>query len=141
MLRTNIFVFVSTMLVFAKTLPALKNTNGHEIIDGNCSSTPYDDRVYYDHVDKTSWPFIIRSETVTYYGDRQIYCIQALNQKVNGTGGSANITEGGVGHNFVVVELESNRSHGLEFYVSIYAKNSSINAIKSPMAQNLSEFE
>ncbi|KAL1490336.1 hypothetical protein ABEB36_013050 [Hypothenemus hampei] len=120
LLLTTVMVLIST-----QPLPNLTNTSGHEIVDGNCTNVTATDRVYYDHVDKAAIPLIIRSEDVHYRGDSIIYCIQALNQKNEETGGTSNITSGGVGHSYVDIDLESYRSHGLEFYVSIYASNHS----------------
>ncbi|XP_030756694.1 uncharacterized protein LOC115882644 [Sitophilus oryzae] len=119
------FVFATVVYAFPPALIAngkLKNTYGPDITDGNCASTPDQDLVFTDHVHKTKIPFFKRSATSTYYGDKTIYCIRAINQKSADRGGNANVTEGGVGHSFATIEMESYVDHGIEFIINIYGK-------------------
>ncbi|ENN77355.1 hypothetical protein D910_08828 [Dendroctonus ponderosae] len=119
--------FIQFAVVFALlaslglTQAELKNTGGHQIIDGNCTDISRSDRVYFHQVDKMAFPFFIRSETDTYYGDRSISCIMAINEKDISTGGTVIITSGGVGHSYVTMQFKSYRSHGLDFSVSVYS--------------------
>ncbi|CAG9766927.1 unnamed protein product [Ceutorhynchus assimilis] len=96
--------------------------SGHDIIYGKCTNTTDADLVFHDYLHLTRIPFFTRSGKSHWHGDQIIYCIKALNQKSQQTGGSANITEGGVGHTFVTIQMESYVSHGIEFYIYVWAE-------------------
>lgn len=49
-----------------------------------------------------------------------ITCVVALDDRQDGTGGSAEIIGGGVNHDFVEVEITSQFYRGFEFTVSVY---------------------
>ncbi|XP_050293136.1 uncharacterized protein LOC126733782 [Anthonomus grandis grandis] len=100
----------------------LNASSGHDVIDGNCTNTTDADLVFKDYIHLHRVPFFTRSGKSEWHGDQKIYCVQALNQKSDETGGTANITEGGVGHNYVTIEMNSYVSHGIEFYIYVWAK-------------------
>lgn len=52
----------------------------------------------------------------------RITMVEALDQKTNGNGAYASILNGGPGHNNVTIKLKSQRSHGINFTVQIYAR-------------------
>ncbi|XP_060518499.1 uncharacterized protein LOC132697208 [Cylas formicarius] len=90
-----------------------------EIIDGNCTNLSDVNLVMSDHVKKAAIPFIVRDGKTSWYGDQKIFCLKVVNYHDDGT---VEVTEGGVNHSYVTIEMHSARSHALEFLVSIYAK-------------------
>ncbi|XP_024874525.1 probable salivary secreted peptide [Temnothorax curvispinosus] len=52
----------------------------------------------------------------------RITMVEALDQKTNGTGAYASILRGGPGHNNVTLKFKSQRSHGINFVVQLYAR-------------------
>ncbi|XP_052865727.1 probable salivary secreted peptide [Anopheles cruzii] len=53
---------------------------------------------------------------------RNISAIVVLDQYINGNGGYASLYAGGIGYNYTTVHLQSQRGHGYNFIVEIYAK-------------------
>ncbi|XP_030749455.1 uncharacterized protein LOC115877441 [Sitophilus oryzae] len=122
--------FSLTIIVFATIVCAsssslteekVENVYGPSITDGNCTSTPANELVYTDHIEKRFIPFYERSETSIYYGDKIIYCIKVKNLRTSNVG-HAKIIGGGVEHPFARIYTESARSHGMDFKIYIYAK-------------------
>lgn len=117
-------IIVFSTIVYASSVSLidkkLENTYGPTITDGNCDSTPDKELVDSVNVKKNAIPFFERSDTVTYYGDKKIYCIKVLNLRTDHFG-HANITAGGVEHSFATILMESDTSHGMEFHIYIYA--------------------
>ncbi|XP_050311336.1 uncharacterized protein LOC126746956 isoform X2 [Anthonomus grandis grandis] len=111
----KIFIW-STILALSSGFPALNNN-----FLGNCSNASFDTRVYQDHIVKTGWPLIVRSETIHYRGDNTIFCMELSNLMGNETGGTATVLDGGVGHSYVDIDIESIRGYGLDWNVTIYA--------------------
>ncbi|XP_075217679.1 putative salivary secreted peptide [Lycorma delicatula] len=63
--------------------------------------------VYYPLPSQTT-----KGEIITY--------IRIMDQKTDGTGGTANIMSGGVGFPFVYIHLSSKRSCGFDFLIEVY---------------------
>ncbi|XP_028141163.1 uncharacterized protein LOC114335179 [Diabrotica virgifera virgifera] len=114
----------SSILVVLMCLCAAQFAFGsqHEIKDGKCSNASQDDLVFRDHINKASIPFIKRDEKVEWHGDTTIYCLQVTTDQDESKGATATVKEGGVGHSFVTVKVESGRGHSLDYYVKVYAK-------------------
>ncbi|XP_050510993.1 uncharacterized protein LOC114336463 isoform X1 [Diabrotica virgifera virgifera] len=89
---------------------------------GNCLYAVASDLVHQEHVHRTRLPFINRTATAKYYGDKKIYCIIATSQKDASKGSTVEIKDGGVNHNFVNFEFNSSKNHGLEYNVQVYAR-------------------
>ncbi|GLV43621.1 uncharacterized protein CBL_07052 [Carabus blaptoides fortunei] len=51
-----------------------------------------------------------------------IHFIKATDQYVNGNGGYATLSKGGIGENEVTIHMKSQRNHGFNFIVEIYGK-------------------
>jgi len=51
-----------------------------------------------------------------------ITMVEALDQKTNGNGAYASILQGGPGHNSVTMKFKSQRGHGINFVVQLYAR-------------------
>ncbi|XP_072387140.1 uncharacterized protein [Diabrotica undecimpunctata] len=105
---------------FASSVSLQKGTL--DIIEGNCTHPNPKQAVLQDYVHKTSIPFVKRDETVEWRGDQKIYCVTAISIKSAEKGSTAWISDGGVNHTYISIELESGRGHGLEYNVTIYAK-------------------
>ena len=52
----------------------------------------------------------------------RITLLQALDQKTNGNGADASILKGGPGYNNVTIRFKSQRGHGINFIVELYAR-------------------
>ncbi|PSN52608.1 hypothetical protein C0J52_19565 [Blattella germanica] len=52
--------------------------------------------------------------------DATITCIEVLDNRTDGTGGTATITEGGLGYRNVTINLRSQLTRGLNFTINIY---------------------
>uniref|UniRef100_A0A6P7GCP8 Uncharacterized protein LOC114336463 isoform X3 n=1 Tax=Diabrotica virgifera virgifera TaxID=50390 RepID=A0A6P7GCP8_DIAVI len=95
--------------------------NRSEIREGNCLHIgPH--FYYKEYIYRYGFPFITRSATAKYYGDKKIYCIIATSQKDASKGSTVEIKDGGVNHNFVNFEFNSSKNHGLEYNVQVYAR-------------------
>ncbi|XP_075222520.1 putative salivary secreted peptide [Lycorma delicatula] len=56
------------------------------------------------------------------YGNANISCITVIDLKSDGTGGYPYLKSGGVGYRSALINLLSQRSHGLHFNVTVYGK-------------------
>nr|CAI5844051.1 unnamed protein product [Callosobruchus analis] len=91
-----------------------------EIRSGNCRNATMATLVYQDHVHKSRLPFSTREAKVEWFGDETIYCVMALSEKEPSKGSTVEITEGGVGHNYVKLQMKSAKNHGLEYNVQVF---------------------
>ncbi|XP_014486778.1 PREDICTED: probable salivary secreted peptide [Dinoponera quadriceps] len=74
-------------------------------------------------VKNSSWMRIVTEEktfNTTRY--ERITLIQALDQKTNGNGAYASILNGGPGHTNCTMRFKSQRGHGINFVVEVYAR-------------------
>lgn len=93
----------------------------HNLIIGNRQQG---DRLIYQEtiVKPSKWLQVIevrKSINTTGYFITQI---RALDQKTNGNGAIASLVNGGVGSSNVTLKFKSQRSHGINFLVQIYAR-------------------
>ncbi|XP_053981218.1 probable salivary secreted peptide [Hylaeus anthracinus] len=74
-------------------------------------------------IKNSSWMRIVVEEKTfnTSLYDR-ITVVQAMDQKTNGNGAYASLTAGGPGQNFVTLRFKSQRGHGINFVVEVYAR-------------------
>ncbi|NP_001155164.1 venom protein R precursor [Nasonia vitripennis] len=93
----------------------------HNLIIGNRQAG--DRLVYQENIVKPSkWLQVIevkKSFNITGYLITQI---RAMDQKTNGNGAIASRVDGGVGYSNVTLKFKSQRSHGINFVVQIYAR-------------------
>ncbi|KAK0085229.1 hypothetical protein PV325_005564 [Microctonus aethiopoides] len=124
-------VLLLTAVVSASVIPLEEYTKNQLDQSGNQSHNlivggrEYGDReVHVEHITKpSSWFQIVTLEkTINIYGASRITQIQAFDQKTNGNGAYANIQAGGPGNNFVTLKFKSQRNHGIDFRVVIWAK-------------------
>ncbi|XP_015429116.1 PREDICTED: probable salivary secreted peptide [Dufourea novaeangliae] len=74
-------------------------------------------------IKKSSWMQVVVEEKTFYVsGNEQITLVQALDQKTNGNGAHASLTAGGPGHSNVSLRFKSQRGHGINFVVEVYAR-------------------
>nr|CAH7760456.1 unnamed protein product [Callosobruchus chinensis] len=92
----------------------------YEIRAGNCSNATMATMVFQDHVHKSRMPFATREAKVEWFGDETIYCVMALSEKDASKGSTVEIVKGGVGHNFVSLQMKSAKNHGLEYNVQVF---------------------
>lgn len=102
---------------------AANTTNkSHHLIAG--SRLP-GDRLYYQEyiVKSSSWLQIVSVEkSFNVSKNLRITQLQALDQKTNGNGAYAKIVKGGPGTSNVTIKFKSQRSHGINFLVLLYAR-------------------
>lgn len=95
----------------------------HNLIVG--ARQPGDSLVLRQSVIKSSsWMQIVTVQQTfnsTYYRPR-ITQIRALDQKTNGNGAFASLLNGGPGRNNVTMRFKSQRGHGINFIVELYAR-------------------
>uniref|UniRef100_A0A6P7GH61 Uncharacterized protein LOC114338084 isoform X2 n=1 Tax=Diabrotica virgifera virgifera TaxID=50390 RepID=A0A6P7GH61_DIAVI len=115
-----IVCLISTQLITC--LPTSSNDGQHDIIEGNCANPDPEKIVYRDHVEKMAIPFIVRDNTNEWRGDANIFCVMVISEQDESKGSTARITEGGVDHHFITIELESGRGNALDYNIKIYAE-------------------
>ncbi|XP_076619339.1 putative salivary secreted peptide [Colletes latitarsis] len=125
--KTMLYLTILVIAVSATEVNSLwgSNNNGnksHNLIVGYRMSG--DRLVLRQNVIKNSaWMRIVVEEKTfnTSMYDR-ITTVQALDQKTNGNGAYASLTAGGPGYSFVTLRFKSQRSHGINFVVELYAR-------------------
>jgi hypothetical protein len=93
----------------------------HNISD--CQSKP-GDRLLTEKSIVRSYKLLGYTSSDMFYSnpDAIINCIEVIDRREDGTGGYANITNGGVGSNNVTVHFESQFSRGFSFVVKIFGQ-------------------
>ena len=102
---------------------AANNTNkSHNLVVGY--RMPGDRLVLRQNVIKnSSWGRIVVEErTFNVSKWERITMVQALDQKTNGNGAYASITNGGPGNQNVTIRLKSQRGHGINFIIELYSR-------------------
>lgn len=100
---------------------AAENKSHHLIIGYRL---PGDKLVFTENIVKNSeWLRIVTLEkTFNTTRNERITLLQALDQKTNGNGAYASILRGGPGHSNVTIRFKSQRGHGINFVVELYAR-------------------
>lgn len=96
-----------------------------EIIQGSCSAAKDSDMVHHEIVQRDTIPFITRNATVTWFGDHKLFCIKIINEykkQFGKGGGTVFIKHGGLGHNFVTIEMHSEKGGPMSFLIFLYGK-------------------
>lgn len=118
------FVFLLALLVsIAAIASGASGPASHHLIVG--SRTPYDKLVNKQSVVKSSSILQIVKVQQTFYtlSERsRITEVRALDQKTNGNGAYASLIGGGPGANNVTLLFKSQRGHGINFIVEVYAE-------------------
>ncbi|XP_076277362.1 putative salivary secreted peptide [Lasioglossum baleicum] len=100
-----------------------RSNKSHHLIVG--SRVPGDRLVLRQSViEKSSWMQVI-SITRRFNTTRtweKITQVRALDQKTNGNGAYASLLSGGPGFNNVTLKFKSQRGHGINFIVELYAR-------------------
>ncbi|XP_028133019.2 uncharacterized protein LOC114328379 [Diabrotica virgifera virgifera] len=107
------------------TVPVLTGPGpAFQVTDGECENVSRDELVRQEQVNKGGFPFVTKQADVEYLGDpsKVIYCVQALSSDDPSVESVAEITVGGVGHDFVNVHLTSKKGGPLHYDVEIYAR-------------------
>jgi hypothetical protein len=109
------------VLLFCVVISQIAGEETHNISD--CQSKP-GDRLLTEKSIVRSYKFLGYASSVMFYSnpDAVINCIEVKDQKKDGTGGFASITNGGVGSNNVTVHFESQFSRGFSFVVKIFGQ-------------------
>ncbi|XP_056638783.1 uncharacterized protein LOC130446504 [Diorhabda sublineata] len=118
-MNSSILVFFGYFLL-VNSLPS-NSTADLNIESGNCSNTNPENMVHNAHVHKQAIPFIVRDVSDEWYGDETIYCVRAISLKDKTEGSTAWITDGGVNHSYVSIEMQSGRGKGLEYNITVFA--------------------
>ncbi|XP_011686768.1 PREDICTED: probable salivary secreted peptide [Wasmannia auropunctata] len=94
----------------------------HHLVVG--SRMPGDRVVLRENIVKdSSWLRVVTVEKTLYAAaNERITMVEALDQKTNGNGAYASILNGGPGHNNVTMKFKSQRGHGINFIVQLYAR-------------------
>ncbi|XP_066589766.1 probable salivary secreted peptide [Prorops nasuta] len=127
-------IFVLLALLVAVTAASSLYPNGHpeQFASANNKShhltvgyrAPGDRLVLRQSVQKnSSWMQVI-SVTKTFNASRydRITQVNAFDQKVNGKGAYPSLLQGGPGYNNVTLKFKSQRGHGINFIVELYAR-------------------
>ncbi|CAH0714893.1 unnamed protein product, partial [Brenthis ino] len=115
---------VLTVLTFVCFIAAAFGQSHHLVV----GQANYGDVILYRITEhKYGFPFIVRTSTIEYSvpGHNNFGLIRAIDIKDNwtdGTGGYATILAGGVGEQFVKIQLKSQRGNGFKFTVTIYGR-------------------
>ncbi|XP_078051633.1 putative salivary secreted peptide [Augochlora pura] len=99
------------------------NNKSHHLIVGY--RVPGDRVIIRENLVVPSSPLQVKSITKVYNTTSQwekITLVEALDQKTNGNGAYASLLNGGPGHNNVTLKFKSQRGHGINFLVVIYAR-------------------
>ncbi|XP_057323421.1 probable salivary secreted peptide [Microplitis mediator] len=94
----------------------------HHLIAG--SRLPGDRLFFQEYIVKaSSWLQVVSLEKTFSVGNfNRITQLQALDQKTNGNGAYAKIVKGGPGTSNVTIKFKSQRSHGINFRVLLFAR-------------------
>jgi hypothetical protein len=111
----------STSLVVLLLLVAISVAQRHNRITCN---KQIGDRLLAEKSSARSFKFLgyVSGEINVYVGENKINCVQAIDQWSDGTGGFAQITDGGLGYNYVKVKIWSQFNRGFWFVVKIYGQ-------------------
>ncbi|XP_014211447.1 probable salivary secreted peptide [Copidosoma floridanum] len=111
---------LSLALLFLTTLAAVYAAN--DLIVG--SHIPGDHLIQREIAQRPSKFLQIVKLKKTYTGNNRsnITLVRLLDQNMKGNGATANILNGGPGHNFVTVEFKSIRGHSIHFIVELYGR-------------------
>lgn len=118
-----IVIFCCIYMTFCKTTPKPKTMS--DLILGDCKTAKDSEMIFHQVVEKTDIPFMSRNATAEWYGDNKIFCIKVLNEynrQFGKGGGKAFVKKGGLDHNYVTIEMHSDKGYGLSFLVMIYGK-------------------
>ncbi|XP_069694667.1 probable salivary secreted peptide [Periplaneta americana] len=107
-----------TSLVLVLLLASLCAGQRHSLIQ--CNRRPGDRILVDSSVAKTSRFLKKVSDTVKYSGGATVTCVEAIDGWDDGTGGYAEITDGGLGQKKVTVKITSQNSRGFHFFVKVY---------------------
>lgn len=115
-------IFTEVSSVPQVGLYANNSNKSHNLIIGY--RMPGDRLVLTSRVVKNSAWLQIVTEQKTFNASRwdRITLVQALDQKTNGNGAYASLLNGGPGHQNVTLRFKSQRSHGIDFIVQLYAR-------------------
>ncbi|XP_012280800.1 probable salivary secreted peptide [Orussus abietinus] len=126
------FLFVAAVAIAANAVPSayvaplaaapVKANLSHNLILG--SRLPGDRLIIRENIIKPSkWLQVITVER-TYNASKyeRITQVKALDQKTNGNGAYATLKYGGPGNQNVTLKFKSQRGHGINFVVEIYAR-------------------
>jgi hypothetical protein len=64
----------------------------------------------------------VSAEVSINVGDKIINCVKAIDKSKGSYGGSAKITNGGIGYNHVKVKITSEFSRGFTFAIEVYGQ-------------------
>ncbi|KZC07535.1 PREDICTED: probable salivary secreted peptide [Dufourea novaeangliae] len=119
------FIAVITTEVNSSAYYKAANNSGnlsHHLSVG--TRLPGDRLVLRQNVIKTSsWmQVVIEEKTFNTTRYERITLVKALDQKTNGNGAYASLTAGGPGNTNVSIRFKSQRGHGINFVVELYAR-------------------
>jgi hypothetical protein len=111
----------STPLIILLLLVTVSVAQRHNLID--CRSQPGDRKLAEKSYEK-SYKFLahVYSEPRVSVGGNTIDCVEVIDLWDDGTGGYAEITDGGVGHGYVRVKMSSQFGRGFAFAIKVYGQ-------------------
>lgn len=123
--------FVIAALVAINTIPTASGTTYNYAAPANKSHhlivgyrMPGDRLVLRNNIVKNSSWMKVQTVEKTFNISQweRITLLQALDQKTNGNGAYASILKGGPGNSNVTMKFKSQRGHGINFTIEIYAR-------------------
>ncbi|VEN55772.1 unnamed protein product [Callosobruchus maculatus] len=121
MARTIEALAFAAVCLIAFTSVSGKGSDPFELVEGNCSHAIAGDMVFFEHVHKYPIPFTTREETVSWTGNKRIYCLMVLSESKD-TKSGVKVTNGGVWHNFVDIYVHSESGYGYKYFIRVFAK-------------------
>ncbi|CAG9860180.1 unnamed protein product [Phyllotreta striolata] len=126
----SLFIFLCLFVVDIRATgnssEALVPPVERELRQGNCESTPNEDLVFQDHIYKPAIPLLVRNATASCHGDYKIYCVTVKPSDQSDPTAEIIVSEGGVNHTFVTIEIHSKRNEGIDYGVRVFAKKLNI---------------
>lgn len=115
------YKWIIVSLAFVSLVAAAQNKS-HNLIVG--SRMPGDKLVLKENVVKNSSWMRIKTKTKTFSVSNcmRLTMVVANDNKSNGNGAYASILKGGPGHSNVTIRFKSQRGHGINFTVELYAR-------------------
>jgi len=88
-----------------------------------CRPLPGDTLLHREYVERR-FAFLqyVTAKVYIIVGKNLISCVQAIDQSKNGAGGTASFTKGGIGYNYVEVQITSKFSRGFLFRIDVYGQ-------------------
>lgn len=131
---SHILIVLIAIAALANSAESYSFSSSHSSSNATSTADPHvlivggrtlgDRCVYKEHIVKDSSWFRIVTHEQTYNISQyeRITQVRAVDKSTDGNGAIPSLRAGGPGHSFVTLRMKSQRNHGIDFDIEIYAK-------------------